>query len=110
MTVTWMNESASAGVEGRAAPDGSTVTIEQVVPMAAELGVAEALRDVAATGLPRRLQVDLVSTVKGSVAIVTSIYRLPSGELLVLIENAWQAEHRERGAPRSPRSGRRGRR
>ena len=89
MTIVWMNESASHVVSGQH-PGTADMTIGQVLPMAEAMGVPEALREVAATGVARHLRTALVSTVKGSVAIVVSIYRLPEGALLVLAENAWR--------------------
>ena len=105
MRVVWLNESAmqTAADAGAGAPS----TIEQVVPMAESLGLPEALRHVSATGEPRHLQADLISTVRGSMAMVTSVYRLPDGMLLVVTENAWQSGRDEPGAPRHGRPRRR---
>lgn len=93
MTVLWMNESASEAIAEDKGP-AVGVSVEQAVPMADSLGVPEALRAVAETGVPEHLRVDLVSTSKGSVTMVVSVYRLPSGELLVLTENSWQVGHK----------------
>lgn len=106
MTVVWANEAALEMLSDDALPAGAT--IEQIVPMAAAMGVAEALVEVASTGVPRHFQADLVSTGRGNVAMVTSVYRLPDGSLLVATENAWQWTPRDPGESR-PRSGRRGR-
>lgn len=109
MTVVWANE--AAGDRDPDAPSGtfSEAGVDRFVPMAAVLGVPEALRSVAETGVARHVRADLVSTARGSVAMVVSVYRLPDGMLLVLVENAWQMGERtaDKGSPR--RSGRRAR-
>lgn len=110
MVVLWMNESVS---EARSNLDSDTtlsgVSIEQAVPMAEALGVPEALRVVADTGVAQHLRTELISTARGSVEIAVSIYRLPDGKLLVLTENAWHAEHRKPGGSVPRSSGRRAR-
>jgi hypothetical protein len=109
MTVLWMNESASQDFSDRGSDAASGIPVEQAVPMAEMMGVPEALRAVADTGVARHLRTDLVSTSKGSLAIATSIYRLPDGKLLMVTENAWQAQHGTTSESGSRRSGRRGR-
>ena len=106
MTVEWANEAAREGLseqEGTCEP----ISIEQVVPMVKPLGVREALSVVADTGVPRHLQADVVSTSKGSMALVVSIYRLPDGMLLVLSENAWRSDSGKAADARPQRSRRR---
>ena len=90
MTVAWMNESAAQGLADPHGDAAGDVPLESVVPMAESLGVPEAVRAVADTGVARHLQTKLVSTTKGSMAIVISIYRLPEGTVLLVMENAWQ--------------------
>lgn len=109
MTVLWMNESASEDSSERGSVFVPGSPIDQVVPMAKALGVPEALRAVADTGVAKHLRTDLVSTARGSVAIVISIYRMPDGKLLVLTENAWHVKHGKTGRSASRRSGRRAR-
>ncbi len=93
LTVEWMNEAAAAAVEDRgAAARGSP--IESALPMAAALGVAEALREVAASGVTRHLRTDVIGTARRSLALVVSIHRLPDGKLLLLAEHAVQAGRR----------------
>jgi hypothetical protein len=96
MRVVWANEAASEGLPDRAGGSGpdSGPALEEIVPMAQALGAAEAMQAVADTGVAQHLQTDLVSTSRGSVAMVTSIYRLPGGMLLVLTENTWHPSHR----------------
>lgn len=102
MTVVWANEAASEGDLGKARGALPGASIDGVVPMAEALGVPEALRTVAESGVARHLRADLVSMSRGSVAMVVSVYRLPDGMLLVLIENAWQMGERraQRSGPR----------
>lgn len=106
MTVAWMNASALKDLSGR---EDSVLglPVEQAVPMAEMLGLPEALRTAAETGVAQHLRTDLVSTAKGSVEIVTSVYRLPDGKLLVLTENAWQPLHKPTGGNAPGRAGRR---
>ncbi len=97
MTVSWLNESAAQALSEPFDTAGRAVTIEQIVPMASQLGVPQALCAVADTGEPQHLHTRLVSTSKGGIEIVISIYRVPDGKLLVLMDNAWQ--------PKATRSG-----
>lgn len=82
--VLWTNELV--------ADDGSgvAVTVDDVVPMARSMGVPEALRVVADTGVAQHLATDLVSTSRGSMALSVSIHRLPDGELLILMDHTWR--------------------
>lgn len=98
--VVWMNESAA-----RSVPPGEDATLATVVPLAEELGVPEAVRVVADTGEPRHLHTSLVSTHRGGMAVVISIYRLPDGHVLVITDRTWQA-----AAPARKTSGRTSRR
>lgn len=109
MTVTWLNEAAARTPAGPGGEVGPGVPVARVVPMVEGIGVAEALADVAGTGVSRTLRADLISGARGSVALVIAIHRVPSGELLVLIENAYVVERsaREPGASRSSRARRR---
>lgn len=109
MTVLWMNESARQDITVVGSDSVAGTTVDQAIPMAEMLGLPEALRAVADTGVGQHLRANLVSTTKGSVAIVTSVYRLPGAMLLVLTENAWQPAHGETGASAPRRSGRRAR-
>lgn len=94
MTVVWVNEAASDGDPGDVRGTLTRSSIDRFVPMAEALGVPDALRSVAETGVARHLRADLVSTVRGSVAMVVSLYRLPDGMVLVLVENAWKMAER----------------
>jgi len=104
MTVGWMNEAAAAAVEDRgAAARGSSVGT--VLPLAAALGLPEALREVAASGVTRHLRTDVIGMTRRSLALVVAIHRLPDGELLVLAEHTPGAG---RGRPDRRPPGRRG--
>lgn len=98
--VLWMNEAASQGDADALAGAFERVPVERAIPMAEMLGVPAAIREVASDGAARHLSVKLVSTGRGSVDVVVSIYRLPDANLLVLIDNAW-----EQGRGRSSDSG-----
>ena len=98
MTVVWANEAASDAAPGSVTGTPPETAVDRFVPMAEALGVPEALRSVAETGVARHLRADLVSMARGSVAMVVSVYRLPDGMLLVLIENAWQMGERKAGS------------
>jgi len=90
--VLWLNEAAANDV-AEAGPDaGIGRPLEEALPLAAVLGVTDALPEVAATGEPRHLSADLVSTAQGRVKIVASVYLVPGRAILVVIENAWQPE------------------
>ncbi len=86
-----MNEAALQDVLDADHDSVSGLPLDVAVPMAAMLGVPEALQAAAETGAPQHLQADLVSTARGSVAIVTSLYPVPGGNVLLLMEHAWQA-------------------
>jgi hypothetical protein len=109
MTVVWANEAAGESDPVGAPSEPAATSIDRFVPMAEALGVQEALRSVAETGVARHLRADLVSMARGSVAMVVSVYRLPDGMLLVIIENAWQLAERyaEKSGTRQSSRGRR---
>ncbi len=108
MAVLWSNEprAEDANREADAGPAGA---LDRVMPMAATLGVPEACAAAASSGEAQHLHADLVSTGRGSVAMVVSVYPLPDGTVLVLAENTWLAERREPGEAGSRHSRRRGR-
>lgn len=100
MTVLWANEAA----RGAAADVAVGAPVEAAVPMAAELGIAEAIGRVAATGEPHYARADLIPTRRGSMVLAISLDRLPGGQVLVLMENAWKhAGRREPGGAGRPR-------
>lgn len=106
MQVVWMNEAALAGVLG-AESLALPADVERAFPMADKLGLRAALDAAAASSTAQHLQANLVSTNKGSMAIVTSVYRLPDGMLLVLTDQSWQVKHKADEASHAPRRPRR---
>lgn len=106
MTVVWMNEPARADLPQPVPADLASVPVDRLVPNEA---VPDALRAVAGTGEAMHVSTDLVSTVRGSVAVATSIYRLPDGLLLMVTENAFQPKHEQRDPTRGRRQGHRAR-
>lgn len=88
MKVAWMNESASKGL-AELGVDATSADVDRVVPMAGSLGVSDAARFVADTGVAQHLQADVVSTARGSMTLVVSIYRLPDGMLLLVADHTW---------------------
>ncbi len=104
LAVEWMNEAAAEAAAGRAEAAGPGLSVDRVLPMAGSMGVTEALREVAETGVARHLRAEVVGMARRSVALVVSIYRLPGGELLLIAEHAVRAGHgrTERGARRRP--------
>ena len=94
MAVIWMNDAAAAGAWAGSA--SGTASLAHLVPTAGEPDITTMVAEVAGSGAPRHLRTDLVSTGKGAMALVTSVYRLPDGMVLVISEHAWQAEQRSR--------------
>jgi hypothetical protein len=93
LRVVWTNDdSVEAGpqVDGPARSAG----LDEALPMAATMGVPEALRRVASTGVAEHLRAEVIATRKGGASLVVSIYRLPGGEALLLVEDTWRARGR----------------
>ncbi len=107
MTVLWMNDAAAQDFSAEGPDAALGVPVEQAVPLAGMLGVPDALREAACTGEPQHVQADLVSTSRGSVTISGSVYRLPHGKLLLLMEHGWQMGARNDGEISPRRGGRR---
>jgi hypothetical protein len=96
MIVLWANEAAH-GAAAAGAHAGAPV--DTAVPMAAELGVTDAITRVAATGEPHYARADLIPTRRGSMVRAISLDRLPNGQVLVLMEDVWHhAGKREPGS------------
>ncbi|MBN1390148.1 MAG: hypothetical protein JXA22_05850 [Candidatus Thermoplasmatota archaeon] len=94
LRVIWMNGSAR-----RDCPDIDPDTIDGIpldvaVPLARTMGVEHALRAVSDTGTSQNLHTSVITTRKGTLGLAASIYRLPDGKILMLIENAWQIKGR----------------
>lgn len=102
MRVVWMNEAAEESLLDRAAGFTVGMPADAVMPMTGTEQLPQVLELAARSGKPQHLQVDLVSTGRGSVTITTSVYPIPDGSLLVLVDNAWLARHEPEGAARRP--------
>lgn len=89
MRVLWLNESVAAGLGVEPGVPAAEVPIEAVVPADGELSPREVLADVAATGRPRHLRADMLANRLGAVAMLTSVYPLPEGMLLVMTESSF---------------------
>lgn len=97
MTVLWVSGAPEAS-------QGGPVQLEQIVPLAESMGLADAIRAVAETGVPEHLHADLVSSGRGSVTHAVSVYRMPDGKIILLAENTWRhAERSTSGNARNPR-------
>lgn len=91
MTVLWMNEAVAQSPTGAGSGASVGSALAEVLPVAVTLGIPDAVRAVVATGSPQHLRADLVSTSKGSMALAASVYALPDGTVLVLMENSWRS-------------------
>lgn len=89
--VTWSNDAAELDVAV------SHRSLEDVIELTASLGLPAAVAAVAHDGEPRHRAVDLVSTSRGSVQVLASVYRLPDGNVMVVVEKSWQQGRSEHG-------------
>ena len=106
LTVLWMNESASREISTGDGTSSTGLRIEEAFPIAKELGVLEALPVVSDTGIPRHLETGLISSKKGDMTVVASLYRLLDGKILFLSDLAWHGRRSKPGVSTSPRGGR----
>jgi len=90
LTVLWMDESAQKDMPGKGAEGTLGISIEKAVPMASAIGLEAALRGVSETGRARHLRKKLITTSRGDMDLAASVYRLPDGKLLLLMEQAFQ--------------------
>lgn len=88
MRISWMNESASVGFPDELLSD-EAIPVDQIVPRLGDTPVSDFLQAVADSGTPTHLRGDVVTTGRGSLSMVTSVYPMPDGHLLVLTENTW---------------------
>lgn len=104
LSIVWANESAAEAMNlgGRSLDQ---VSIAEIIPFVGVQGVESAILEAGRTGEPNHLRADLISSARGSVATVTSVYRLPDGHVLVLTEQSYRLDGRKEGAvpPSSPR-------
>jgi hypothetical protein len=95
MTVLWMDDAATTDLPAELDGAYEGAPVAQVIPLAEVIGATPALEQARDTGCAQHVQANLVSTTQGSVALIASVYPLPDGRLLLLIEHAWQPKHRE---------------
>ncbi|MBN2248560.1 MAG: PAS domain-containing protein [Coriobacteriia bacterium] len=105
MTVLWVNEAAA-----EAASVGTRVivgeAVERAVPLAEQLAIVPAIERVAATGEPYHVHADVIPTRRGSMVLAVSVYRLPEGDVLILVENVWDpAVRKDPNSPGRPARG-----
>lgn len=105
LVVVWMNEAAAAALPDPTQAPAAGVSISSVVPAAERLRIADVVREVALSGEPRHVETDLVASAKGSLTIAISVYRIPSGQVLVIMDNAFSVSgRRASGERRRPSS------
>lgn len=102
LRVLWMNESASAGFPDEPVSSHAGPPIDQIVPAGPNASGADTVRAVACSGVPQHLRADVVTTGKGSLSMVTSIYPMPDGTVLVLTENTWLLDKEPHERPAGP--------
>ncbi|MCE5203299.1 MAG: hypothetical protein LLG24_03680 [Actinomycetia bacterium] len=87
--VVWMNEAASESMS-RHWRQGERPSLEEAFSMAGPLGLADAVRQVRATGEAVHAQSRVISTRKGAMVVAASVYRLPDGAVLVVSETTFR--------------------
>ncbi len=92
MAVRWTNEPVGSSLSWRRRGAPQPLELTQAVPMSDALGLPDVVREVWQSGIARHLGANLVTTGKGAVAYVVSVYRLPDGAVLVLTEHAWHVK------------------
>ncbi|MGA1819610.1 MAG: hypothetical protein ACMUHU_01230 [Thermoplasmatota archaeon] len=96
MTVLWMNEAASHDLPPLNDRPISELKLEEAVPMAKVMGLSEALKKAVDTGAPQNLRTSLIPSARGTMSVVSSVYPLPDGKLLLLTELGWEGKPREK--------------
>jgi len=80
--------------------------LDVLVPMAEAIGLPGVLREVAATGISGCLEVDVITSNRGTVTLVVTVHRIPRELLLIVVEPGWRARKdtavRNRGGWRRP--------
>ena len=102
MAVLWTNRRPEAAA---AAEEARPPELDELLPMAAALGVPEAVRSVARTGAPEHLRADVIKTARGNLGLDVAVHRLPDGAVLLLAEEAWHVRSDSRAQPGERRSG-----
>lgn len=86
LVVLWANENVDDRVTERGGDTAVGQQLAAVIPFADELGVPDLVREVSVSGETRELHTVGFSVAGESTTTVASIYRLPSGDILVASE------------------------
>ena len=86
LKVVWVNQNVEAATVERDGESAIGRCVSDVIPFAEALGIPDRLREVAATGETRELHSTGFSVAGNSTSTSSSMYRLPSGELLLASE------------------------
>lgn len=86
LDVLWANENVEDAVVGRTGASATGRSISEVIPFADSLGIPQRLREVAETGETRELHSIGFSVQGEGTKTTASMYRIPSGELLLASE------------------------
>lgn len=88
LTVLWANDNVEKRIAERAGDTAVGKQVSAVIPFGDALGIPDRLREVAETGEMRELHSEGFSVEGDRTSTTASIYRLPSGEILVASEYA----------------------
>ncbi len=88
LTVLWANDNVEKRIAERAGDTAVGKQLSAVIPFSDELGVPDRVREVAETGETSELHTAGFSVEGERTSTAASIYRLPSGEVLVASEYA----------------------
>lgn len=94
MKVLWMNGSASKGLKAAEGIQIENIGIEAAIPMAKFMGLSEAISEVYRTGVPQHIRSSMISSRKGNISTVVSIYRMPDDRILILMDVEWKGRRR----------------
>jgi hypothetical protein len=86
LTVLWANDTVEERVIERSGTPSTGRHVTDVIPFAESLGIPQRLREVAETGEPRELHSIGFSVLGEGTKTTASMYRMPSGELLLASE------------------------
>ncbi len=86
LTVTWANHAVEDVVLQRTGESAVGKNIDDVIPFAEEMGLTRRLREVAEDGETRHMHSTGFSATGEGTRTDGSLYRLPSGELLMASE------------------------
>lgn len=92
LKTTWANHNVEAEMSRREQPSAVGRDVSEVVYLAEEIGLIEACKRVAATGLTEHLETMSFSVQGTRSRTLGSVYLLPCGDLLVASEWVQEAE------------------